>query len=597
MAVDEARVRSCGVQLGIDIGTSNTAAALCLPDGTVRSLLFDGGPVLPSAVFLDGDSILVGADAHHAAQSRPEALEPNPKQRVDDGVVLLGDRTVAVERLLAAVLARVREEAERSAGIPPDRVVLTYPVTWGRRRLAVLTSAARLAGLPQPATVYEPVSAAAWFVSRPDVELAQGQLGLVYDLGAGTFDATLIRRTGPGFDVVASHGLPDVGGLDIDATVIASINANLRPEDRRWTGLTHPRTSADFRARRELWNNVRAAKEILSRAASTSVYVPLVDADVPLGREQFEALAYPLLMRTVAAVRAVLSDARRTEADLAAIFLVGGSTRIPLVTTLLHRAFGRPPTGLDQPELVVAYGSVVIDRASPAATATRPVVTGTAVPASPPTSDEAVRSSAAPASIRVDLPAIERRADIRRWVGSRQVSVGLVLVLVVALGMLAVERYRRAAYPDPAASSSRGTPVTSTGPRNAGIASSDPSPTPTPTVALVIPAAFGGRWTGTAAQTGGVVTSWLGIFDLPAGAATGTLNAPTLGCAAELSVVAPSPTDRELHLRQRTTVDPRLRCAAAADILLLANSSGGLDMFWQQFGVPTNTSIATLIRT
>ncbi|MFY1674287.1 Hsp70 family protein [Plantactinospora sp. WMMB334] len=597
------------VHLGIDVGTSNTAAALRGRGQEIRPVLFDGALLLPSAVFVDGDTALVGLDARHAGATRPALLEPNPKRCIDDRFVLLGEQEVPVERLLAAILARVRDAATQLAG-PVDAVTLSYPATWGARRLATLTTAARLAGLPTPTTIHEPVSAAAHFVRLPEVELAEGQPALVYDLGAGTFDATVIRRTGDGFDVVASQGLSDAGGLDIDAAIMASVSANLRPDDDGWRYLRQPRTPADLRNRRLLTDGVRAAKEMLSRTSMTSIYVPVLDAEVPLGREQFETLARPLLDRTVAATRAVLRDAHVAEEELSAILLVGGSTRIPLVGTLLHQALGRAPVALDQPELAVAYGAVAhgavahgavaVDRAMPV---TRGLPAGQAAPggraAHPATAPP--RQPAAVPLRAGQLGAVPLRAGPRgrwRWSGAgfgRWSAAGLGLLLVAAIGVV----YQLGPWSDrsptgPADAS------TSRSPSSTG-ASTPTSPTPGPSTAVAdavpaVPAPFVGEWIGKVSQPGGVVTSWSVSVTFRAGSDVGTFRSSSLGCRGTLTVVAPRPTEREMHLRQRTTSDPKSICVDAADWTLIALDNGKIDMFWQQFGNPVNAATATLSR-
>src|SRR5918997_3708149 len=115
-------------RLGVDFGTSNTVAVLSWPDGHVRPLLFDGSPLLPSAVYAQpGDEPLVGRDAVHAARAVPENFEPHPKRRVDEGTVLLGHAEVAVADLFAAVFGRVVAEVDRVAQTRPVTVVPTHP--------------------------------------------------------------------------------------------------------------------------------------------------------------------------------------------------------------------------------------------------------------------------------------------------------------------------------------------------------------------------------------------------------------------------------------------------------------------------------------
>src|SRR3954447_5782063 len=134
--------------LGVDFGTSNTVAVARWPDGRARPILIDGSPLLPSAVYAEPDGQLIaGRDAVHSARLEPARFEPNPKRRVDDGLVLLGDREVGVVDLIAAVLARVAEEFDRTVGGAPAGATLTYPATWGATRRLVLSDAAAEAGL------------------------------------------------------------------------------------------------------------------------------------------------------------------------------------------------------------------------------------------------------------------------------------------------------------------------------------------------------------------------------------------------------------------------------------------------------------------
>ncbi|MEV4514775.1 Hsp70 family protein [Dactylosporangium sp. NPDC049525] len=368
-------------RLGIDFGTSNTVAVIHEDDGRTRPVLFDGFPLLPSCVCVapegaGGTGLLVGREATHAARIRPERYEPHPKRRIDDGTVLLGDAEFSVAQLIAAVLTQVRTETVRTMGGEPGTVVLTYPAAWGPRRRSVLLDAARLAGLGTPQLVPEPVAAAAFFVVATGAAVPVGSRVVVYDFGAGTFDASVVTRTATGWDVIASEGLDDAGGLDVDTAIVDYLgtvhNATHGELMRR---LTQPQTVADRRAHRNLWEDVRTAKEILSRSASTYIHVPLIEQDAPLGREQLERLARPVVDRTVALTRTVLGAAEPAR-PLAGLFLVGGSSRMPLVATLLHQATGVAPTVLEQPELVVAEGS-----ARPlATTGSQPAVDAPGVP-------------------------------------------------------------------------------------------------------------------------------------------------------------------------------------------------------------------------
>lgn len=342
------------MQLGVDFGTSNTVAVL---DG--RPVLFDGAPVLPSGVCVDrSGGLLTGRDAVHAAGTTPEGYEPYPKRRIDDGVVLLGHAEVPVPRLVAAVLRRVADEARTVAGGAHLEVTLTYPVAWATPRQEVLREAARVAGLGEVRLVPEPVAAAHHFVTGAGAHVPVGGCAVVYDIGAGTFDVSVVRRTASGIEVVAADGLDDGGGLDLDAAIVAHLGATYAVGDAAaWTRLTAPATPADARAARTLWEQVRTGREMLSRASTTYLHLPLLDRDAPLGREQFDALALPVLDRTVATTVRVLTPAGVSTVD--DVFLVGGASRSPLVATLLHRALGVAPRMIEQPELAVAQGTLV----------------------------------------------------------------------------------------------------------------------------------------------------------------------------------------------------------------------------------------------
>ncbi|MFC5003834.1 Hsp70 family protein [Dactylosporangium cerinum] len=364
-----------GIRLGVDFGTSTTIAMLRRPDGRVQPLLFDGSPLLSSAVLLGPDGRLhTGRDAAHLARSAPERLEPNPKRRVDDTSVLLGDREIGVRELVAAVLQRVATEAARVAG-PVTAVTLTHPANWGAGRRAVLVEAARQVGFDDVDLVAEPVAAATYLAETRGAQLPLGACVVVYDLGAGTCDVTVLRRGAQGFEPVASDGLNDVGGLDVDATVVAFLQATY---GTLWTGAA---------TRRQLWEDVRSAKEMLSRASGTVVMVPALGKEVPLGREQLEGLARPVLRQTVSMTRALLTEAAVPPSAIAGLFLVGGSSRIPLVATMLHESIGIAPIVAEQPELVVAEGALYATGAPPAAA---PPVSG------PPTADPRTAVSGPP---------------------------------------------------------------------------------------------------------------------------------------------------------------------------------------------------------
>ena len=315
------------------------------------------------------DRLLVGRDAERSARLEPSRYEPNPKRRIDEGVILLGDREYPVPDVFAAVLRRVYDEATRVAGGPTANTMLTYPANWGGQRRKLLVDAAARAGLGHVVLIPEPVAAAVYFTTVLGREVRPGTGIVVYDFGGGTFDTSVVRRRPDGgWEVAASEGLDNVGGLDLDAAVIERIGTRLAATDpARWQRLVHPGDPADRRQQQALWEDVRAAKEQLSRASSAAVHIPLFDTDTHVTREEFEALARPWLERTVALTATALARTGLRPDQVAALFLVGGSSRIPLVSTLLHQRFGIAPTLIEQPELVVGLGSLYAGLNAPAA--------------------------------------------------------------------------------------------------------------------------------------------------------------------------------------------------------------------------------------
>lgn len=243
--------------LSVDLGTSNTAAVLSAHGRPPRVVEVDGSATMPSAVFAAEDGrLVVGREADRRARLDPARYEPNPKRRIDDGTLLLGDVVVPVADALAAVLRRVVEETIRQLGGDRiDEVRLTHPAQWGPVRRGVLLAAAhRVEGLTgMLALVPEPVAAAAHYASYPGQSLRRGQCLAVYDLGAGTFDCAVVGATGSGYTVLAEGGLPDVGGLDLDQALAEHLGRQVSAHDSAaWQRLLRPRTLADRRAQRVL---------------------------------------------------------------------------------------------------------------------------------------------------------------------------------------------------------------------------------------------------------------------------------------------------------------------------------------------------------
>jgi actin-like ATPase involved in cell morphogenesis len=347
--------------LSVDLGTSNTVAVLAAYGRPPRVVDVDGASMMPSAVFAaEEGTLVVGRDAERRARLDPSRFEPNPKRRIDEGTLLLGDTVVPVTDALAGVLRRVAEETSRQlGGKRPDEVRLTHPAQWGPVRRNVLLSAARQAGLGSNLVLLpEPVAAAAHFASFPGQGLAPGQALAVYDLGAGTFDVAIVGATQNGFVVLAEAGLPDLGGLDVDQALLEHVGRQVSHKDPpRWQNLLRPMSTGDRRAQRALREDVRAAKESLSRHPQTDLPLPEPFEDVLVTRVELEALIRPGMLRSVELLAATIRSTGMAPDRLAGIYLVGGSSRIPLIATLIAEQLRVVPTSLDQPETAVALGA------------------------------------------------------------------------------------------------------------------------------------------------------------------------------------------------------------------------------------------------
>ncbi|MEU4531529.1 Hsp70 family protein [Micromonospora ureilytica] len=367
-----------GFALGVDLGTSNTVAVLRWPDGRTRPLLMDGQPLSPSAVYADPDGTLhTGWDARRLAQADPARFEANPKRRVDEPTVRLGDRAYPPADLLAAVLAAVARTAVGAVGFLPPAVV-TCPAAWDATRRQVLADALLRAGWPQAAEhtlagptppgtrlLREPVAAARYYTQVLHRPVPVGGAIAVFDFGGGTLDVAVLRNEGAdpwgdsGFSVVADGGLPDLGGLDLDAALVRRVGELVGERHAaQWARLIRPADPAQRRDQVRLWEEVRGAKETLSRSAVAPVAVPGVAETVQLTRADVEGVATPLLRRAVQRAREVIAAAGLSPEQLDGLFLVGGSSRIPLVARMLHAELGIAPTVLDQPELPVAEGAL-----------------------------------------------------------------------------------------------------------------------------------------------------------------------------------------------------------------------------------------------
>lgn len=346
------------LHVAVDFGTSSTCVAVSVHGREPQVVGFDGQPLVPSAVFAAADGTLfVGHEAERQAAVDPSRYEPHPKRRIDEGELLLGTSVLPVHDVVRAVLTRAVDEARRVAGgAHVDLLVLTHPADWGAIRTRVLYQAARGLGR-EVRLVPEPVAAAVFHSASH--ALAEGASLAVLDLGGGTVDASVISRQDGRFRVLATKGDPSFGGADIDQLLLEHLGSRLGDEDREaWRGLVEGQEMTDRRRRRVLRQDVRGAKETLSRHAYTDVPMPPPFPDAHVTRSDLEQLITVPLNRAVAMVLGAVRDTGLNPKQLAGVFLVGGSSRIPMVGRLVLEQSGVMPTSIDQPETVVARGAL-----------------------------------------------------------------------------------------------------------------------------------------------------------------------------------------------------------------------------------------------
>lgn len=356
--------------VGIDLGTTNSLVASVISGSAEVIRDHDGAVLLPSVVrYLEDGSVAVGADALAHADADPRNTIGSAKRLIGRTLADLGNvdhlsyelvddpmmvriRTRAGEKspveVSAEVLKSLAARAEERLGGPLTGAVITVPAYFDDAQRQATKDAARLANLSVLRLLNEPTSAALAY----GLDNAAEGVYLVYDLGGGTFDVSLLKLTRGVFEVLATGGDSALGGDDFDS---ALFNVVLRT-----AGIDPKSLSAE--ETRRLLTVSKAAKEALTDAEQTLVRWSLDDGrafELELSRDVFEAVTRPLLEKTLAAVRATLDDARVAPADVKGVVLVGGATRMPSVHRAVEETFGlKPLDGID-PDQVVAIGAAM----------------------------------------------------------------------------------------------------------------------------------------------------------------------------------------------------------------------------------------------
>ena len=378
--------------LAVDYGTSYTCAAISA-DGQTETLRFGDGAHLPSQVFLEQDGrLLIGRAAGRAAARALDRFERSPKTFLGTEGLVLGEALVDPEEAVAAVLREVMEVALRHEnGRAPAEVRLTHPARWGNRRKQALLGAAARAGISAPRLISEPEAAIHHFAHSRRVSITAGDLIAVYDLGGGTFDTAVLRCTGPdAFELAGPTGgtagdedTAEIGGDLFDRHVYEYCGRQIAEHDRAvWIALRRPGSRDDRQAQRQLLEDARDAKERLSSETTVPVWVARTQQDLIVTREQLDAMIDKGVTRSIAILDDTLTAAGVRSDQLSALYLTGGSSRIPLIYDRVLAHFGRADTQ-DDPKAIVALGAARMDP-PPAPAEPEPVIQAPAPPPRPP---------------------------------------------------------------------------------------------------------------------------------------------------------------------------------------------------------------------
>ncbi|WP_344740443.1 Hsp70 family protein, partial [Pseudonocardia halophobica] len=390
-----------GYSLGIDLGTTYTAAAVDRKGAVEMATLGDRTAAIPSVVLWRSDGpVLTGDAANRRAMMEPDRVAREFKRRLGDPTPLvLGGAPHSVASVLASLLHAVVDKVADREGGPAEHVVLTHPANWGPYKLELFGSVPRIAEVEHVTMTTEPEAAAAHYATNE--RLPEGAVIAVYDFGGGTFDATVLRhRGGSGFETLGvPEGVEGLGGIDFDEAVFAFVDRTL---DGAVTALDHgdrQNAAALLRLRQECV----LAKETLSFDIETiiPVLLPSLQAEVRLTRAELEEMMRPSIESTVRALRRALRTAAVEPEDLHAVLLVGGSSRIPLVSQMVSEALGRPTAVDAHPKHVVALGAAALAAAyeHPSGNGVGTADgadAGAAAPTADPRSGEGAADSAAP---------------------------------------------------------------------------------------------------------------------------------------------------------------------------------------------------------
>ena len=343
--------------IGIDLGTTNSCVSVL--EGGVATVIpnAEGNRTTPSVVAFKNGERIVGDAAKRQAITNPNTKSSVKRSMGTSDKFELEGKKYTPEEISAMILSNLKESAEKYLGEKVDKAVITVPAYFNDAERQATKNAGKIAGLEVERIINEPTAAAlAYGLDKQD----KSQTILVYDLGGGTFDVSILELGDGVFEVKSTAGNNRLGGDDFDNRIMDYLIDTFKKD----TGVD---LSKDKMAMQRLKEISEKAKKDLSSMTSTQVSAPFISQnesgplhlDLTLTRAKFEDLIRDLVESTLTPVRNALKDAKLTKNDIDKIIFVGGSTRIPMVFDLVKKELGKDPSLEVNPDEVVAMGAAI----------------------------------------------------------------------------------------------------------------------------------------------------------------------------------------------------------------------------------------------
>ena len=343
--------------IGIDLGTTYSAVAV-LEGGEAKIIPNpEGNRTTPSVVAFKGDEIQVGEVAKRQAITNPNTVISIKRHMGTDYKENVNGRDYSPQEISAMILQNLKATAESYLGEKVTKAVITVPAYFNDAQRQATKDAGKIAGLEVERIINEPTAAAlAYGLDKTDID----QKVLVFDLGGGTFDVSILELGDGVFEVLATSGDNLLGGDDFDQAIIDYLVAEFKKEQ----GID---LSQDKMAMQRLKDAAEKAKKDLSGVTSTQISLPFISAGAngpvhlenTLTRAKFDELTRHLVEKTLVPTRQALKDAGLTPSDIDQVILVGGSTRIPAVQEAIKKEMGKEPHKGVNPDEVVAMGAAI----------------------------------------------------------------------------------------------------------------------------------------------------------------------------------------------------------------------------------------------